>query len=204
MPLATFISGSPLLTNHPVHLFNDNYRELPSALIPFCAFGTDMKIVGKTFNNFSFPVCDSFRPTLLKGKACYKLEVTPEMQTKVGIEGGLTLMVDQSKEKSVAPSSSNKNTVEEKTSIRLIEPTVDRSVEIYFPTIASYTSSKAGNFLLDSLKVMTVTESFSNLPLNIKNCLEHKVEDCQNDRLLKASQSECGCLPWSLKDLVEV
>ena len=193
-----------MLTNHPVHLFDDNNPELPSALIPFCAFGTDMKIVGKTFTNFSFPVCDSFRPTLLKGKACYKLEVTPKMQTKVGIEGGLTLMVDQSKEKSVAPSSSNKNNDEERTTIRLIEPNADDSAEIYFPTIASYTSSRPGNFLVDSLKVMTVTESFSNLPLNIKNCLEHKVEDCQNDRLLKASQSECGCLPWSLKDLAEV
>lgn len=199
-----FISGSPLLTNHPVHIFDDNNHEVASALIPFCGFGTDMKIVGKTFSNFSFPVCDSFRPTLLRGKACYKLEVNPNMQTKVGIEGGLTLMVDQSKEKSVAPSSSNKNTKEERTTIRLIEPNADDSAEIYLPTIASHTSSRPGNFRVDSLKVMTVTESFTKLPLDIKNCVEQKVEDCENDRLMKASLSQCGCLPWSLKDLVEV
>ena len=129
------------------------------------------------------------------------------MQTTVGIEGGLTLMVDQSKEKSLAPSSSNINNInndEKRATIRLIEPNMDGSAEIYFPTIASYTSSRPGNFLVYSLKVMTVTESFSNLPLSIKNCLEHKVEDCQNDRLLKASLSQCGCLPWSLKDLAEV
>ena len=67
----------------------------------------------------------------------------------------------------------DKNTDEERTSIRLIEPNADGSAEIYFPSIASYTSSRPGNFLVDSLKVMTVTESFSSLPLNIKNCLEH-------------------------------
>ena len=126
------------------------------------------------------------------------------MQTKVGLEGSLTLMVDPSKEKSVAPFSSDKNTNEERTSIRLIEPNADDSAEIYLPTIALNTSSRPGNFRVDSLKVMTVTESISKLPLDIKTCVEQKEEDCENDQLLKASQSQCGCLPWSLMNLGEV
>ena len=163
-----------------------------------------MKIVGKTLKNFSFPVCDSFRPTLLKGKACYKLELNPIMRTKEGIEGGLTLMIDQSKEKFVATPRSYENIEEEKMTIRLVKPSAESSAEIYFPTIASHTSSRPGSFLVDSLKKMTVTESFSKLPLNIKHCVEQKTEDCENDKLLEQSQSECGCLPWTLKDLIEV
>ena len=200
--MTTSYSGSPELANHPVHLFDRDNVGMPSALIPFCAYGTDMRSVGRTSSNFSFPVCNSFKPTLHKGRVCYKLGLGSGLRTRQGIAGGLTLMIDRNRERSVHGSESKKSR-DKRTSIRLIELADDDSAEVYLPMLASHTFSRPGKYFLTSLKKMTGTGSFLNFPLHIKDCHEGSFEDCQNAKLLEASQKECGCLPWILKDVIK-
>ena len=62
------------LSSHPVHLLSKDYNLMPSALIPYCAFGIEMKNLGSKINNFSQPICTAFGPVLLDGELCYELD----------------------------------------------------------------------------------------------------------------------------------
>jgi hypothetical protein len=58
-----------------VHIISEDQQSIsPSAFIPFCPFGGDMSVMGKTINNFDIPLCDKFRPTFLEGQLCYQLD----------------------------------------------------------------------------------------------------------------------------------
>ena len=50
-----------MVNNHPVHIFDKDGTLSPTAFIPFCSFGGDMKIVGTTSEQFELPVCNSFK-----------------------------------------------------------------------------------------------------------------------------------------------
>ena len=189
--------------NHPGHLYDrDNVVGLPSALIPFCAYGTDMEAVGKMSINFSFPVCNSFKPTLLKGRVCYKLELDWRLERKQGVMGGLTLMIDRNRERHIDITESKKSEKKKKR-IKLIERADDDSAEVYLPTLAPHTFSRPGKYPLSALKKMTGTERFSDLPTEIRDCHKGNTDSCENAKLIEASQKECGCLPWTLKDVTQ-
>ena len=49
-------------------------KNSPSAFIPFCEYNGDMLSVGEHIDNFSFPVCNAFRPTLIEGQLCYQFD----------------------------------------------------------------------------------------------------------------------------------
>ena len=166
-------------------------------------FGTDMKAVGTKSYNFTFPVCNSFKPTLLRGRVCYKLELDPTLKTREGIEGGLTLMIDRNRERSVQSTKKNKTLKTEKTSLRLIKRVDKGSAEIYLPMLAPLTFSQPGQYSLFSMKKMSGTEGFLKLHHTITKCSEDKREDCENSGYLEASRKECGCLPWTLKEFTE-
>ena len=50
------------VTNHPVHILNVNETFSPSAFIPFCAFGEDMKAMGKRVDGFDDHVKEELGP----------------------------------------------------------------------------------------------------------------------------------------------
>jgi hypothetical protein len=84
------------VTSHPVHLVNRAGRLMPSAFIPFCFFGP--RILGRRIANFSLPVCDQFRPVILHGDLCYRIDINitddGAMQNGIGNSRGLMLELD--------------------------------------------------------------------------------------------------------------
>ena len=56
---------------------------------------------------------------------------------------------------------------------------------------------------LASLKLMTGTKSFTNLPHDVTKCYDGDFEACKNSKLRKASLRECGCMPWALKNFTD-
>ena len=46
----------------------------PSAFIPFCDYNGDMLAVGEHMDNFSFPVCNAFTPSVIDGQLCYMFD----------------------------------------------------------------------------------------------------------------------------------
>ena len=45
-----------------------------TALIPFCEFGGNMSVVGVKIDLFDVPVCNSFRPKIVKDQLCYTVD----------------------------------------------------------------------------------------------------------------------------------
>ena len=57
----------------------------PSAFIPFCGIGLNMSSMGLLINQFSFPICRSFRAKVFKDQLCYELNPNIKEGDKVGI-----------------------------------------------------------------------------------------------------------------------
>ena len=62
------------LTNHPVHVFDENGDLSPSAFIPMCSFGGNLEDF-KTKFDVGFPVCNSFKPVMHYDKICYEVDL---------------------------------------------------------------------------------------------------------------------------------
>ena len=88
------------------HQDQDSRNISPSALIPFCAYQTNLESLGTSIANLSFPVCTAFRPFLLQGQLCYSLDLKNtsmkgDSKLKQGIEGGIMVIIDPNSERSI-------------------------------------------------------------------------------------------------------
>ena len=66
-----FSLGSKLLriiTNHPVHVQDEDGNLSPTALIPFCELGGNMSVMGVEIDEFDIPFCNAFREDFKKRK----------------------------------------------------------------------------------------------------------------------------------------
>ena len=119
-------------SNHPVHILNREGNISPSSFIPFCAFGDDMKIMGRQMNGFHDPVCDSFEAKIRNDQLCYEVDLQKyknEFNIEKQLKSGLVLLLDYNLErqskmynpKKVPKFSSNEN---------------DNDVQIYLDTIS--------------------------------------------------------------------
>ena len=85
--------------NHPVHIFDENGMRSPSALIPFCQFGTNMLDMGKQTDMFKIPVCNSFKAKIFYNQLCYEVDPNKFIHKnsryiEKELELGLSLLVD--------------------------------------------------------------------------------------------------------------
>ena len=78
------------MTNHPVHVQDEDGFLLPTALIPFCEFGGNISVMGVKIEQLSVPVCNSFRPKIIKDQLCYTVDPN-KYKTKIDLEGELSL-----------------------------------------------------------------------------------------------------------------
>ena len=72
------------------------------------------------------------------------------------------------------------------------------SAMVYIHTLAQYTAEGSGRHAMSSLKRMTGTASFEQLPDEQKKCHIHNREECHTQKYLDQVKSKCGCLPWAL------
>ena len=62
------------ITNHPVHIIDEEGKLSPSAFIPFCGFGGNMSIMGVKIDQFAVPVCNHFKAKVLNDQLCYEVD----------------------------------------------------------------------------------------------------------------------------------
>ena len=72
------------------HITNGECDSIKTALIPFCEFGGNMSVMGVTMDNFDVPVCDSFRPKIVKDQLCYTVDPN-EYKHKIDLKGDISL-----------------------------------------------------------------------------------------------------------------
>ena len=80
------------ITNHPVHIIDENYNLSPSSFIPYCDIGGNMSMMSTKIENFDIPVCNSFKTTFLMNQLCYEVDINKfrvrnndEKNLKIGI-----------------------------------------------------------------------------------------------------------------------
>ena len=96
------------ITNHPVHIQGPNGSLNPSAFIPFCGIGINMSSMSSKINQFSFPICNSFRSTVLNDQLCYELNPNDFIggnNLKESLRGGITLVIDNNEDREVTDAS---------------------------------------------------------------------------------------------------
>ena len=170
---------------------------MPSALIPFCSFGSTLK--GKHSQNISLRVCHLFDPVVRDGKLCYQMDMTKKMPNENTVQGeGLTLIIDANIEKSVAKEVKR----EVKTNLEgfdLRESPVEtkKLVGVNIGTLAPYSAFGPGNYILTSVKQMSATEGFLSMSEKKRECEKETLESCEA-RLFEERVKKCGCTPQSL------
>ena len=193
---------------HPPHLIDSDGSLTPAALIPFCAYQTNMTLLSQpTQYNLTFDICSGFKPTLLEGQLCYSMDLSmidlPE--TKEGLQNGLVLILDpgtnmEKKETQIRHQQRGK--------ISMLNPTPvkgkSHSYKIYLNTLSSFTDFRAGSFALSALKKMTGTKGFLNLADETKNCQIESLEDCMVKAYVEEGLNQCGCVPLALSSVFTI
>ena len=183
---------SRALSLHPIHLTPDKEGNLPpSALVPFCSYQGERSLLGQKRSGLdNLTICDKFKPTILEGQLCYSLDIAKlvENPTQSGKTNGLFLLLDP-------------NPYQLKADEKKIEDskTGDQSFKVFIHTLAQYSTFGPGSYGMSSLKRMTGTESFQQLPDHQKKCTVHNREKCQTQKYLDRVQIECNCTPWALQ-----
>ena len=134
-------------------------------------------------------VCDKFEPTIFEGQLCYSIDIakTEKRQTEAGKTKGLFLLFDPTPyqiqdDERIVDSEGNKH----------------KTFKVYIHTLAPFSTYGPGAFAMTTLKSMTGTKSFEELPNNQKKCAVHNREECQTKKLFSQIKANCSCIPWSL------
>ena len=105
------------ITSHPVHLIDNNNNQTlnPTALVPFCSISDDYSAMGVKIDQIDVPVCNSFRPKIIRDQLCYTVDLN-EMKKKTGSKNKVffTFFIDfnEDRELSVAQNMKGKKNSE--------------------------------------------------------------------------------------------
>ena len=92
----------PIITNHPVHVQDEEGNKSPSAFIPFCAFGKNISRISKFKDEFTVPACNSFKTKFMKDQVCYEVDlnnITREESKLQDLKEGLMLILDYNEDR---------------------------------------------------------------------------------------------------------
>ena len=182
--------------SHPPHLTSS----WSSALIPFCAFKTDLSMSKNSLNlpGITYPLCSSFLPTILEGQLCYKLTLNKKSGQGKGNE--LMLLLDYNEDRSLQTSSkqsrssaveSSKESLNFDTAFASIQGV---SAKVHINTLSPFIGFGGGVYKMTVVKRMTAKEDFLKMPLQDRNCEVESYEYCRSKKLLE----ECKCVPWEV------
>ena len=127
------------VSNHPVHILNNEGGMSPSSFIPFCSFGEEF--IGARINKFDIPVCTIFKPTINFDQLCFETDLQELKDSNIErienqLEMGLTLVLDYNEERQINYNAISKD-AKKKSLYRH-----DKSVAIYLDTISKEFSKK--------------------------------------------------------------
>ena len=75
-----------------IPLTRSNLARFTWRVIPFCEFGGNMSVMGVKIDQFDVPVCNSFRPKILRDQLCYTVDPN-EYKHKIDLTGELSIIL---------------------------------------------------------------------------------------------------------------
>ena len=129
--------------SHPIHFISKSGKLSPSALIPFCEFGGDLKAMGVKIDQFDVPVCNSFQAKILNDQLCYEVDLNKfsnNIDKDKELRLGLNFIMDYNEDRQVT---FNKAVGSKKNSGqgligKILETSQIQYVHIYFDTIGKF------------------------------------------------------------------
>ena len=173
-----------------------------SALIPFCAFKTDMTMFKEPrfLPGISFALCSFFRPTMLEGQLCYTLNLN-KTRSGAGKENQLMLVLDSNEDRSLQTSSSQ---VEENLTkgdssgltmnLGISYKSAGEAVKTRIGTLSLNNHFGGGICKMTAVKRMSAKPDFLKMPFGDRKCAGESYEDCRTRKMLE----ECNCVPWEV------
>ena len=173
-----------------------------SALIPFCAFKTDMTISKEPhfLPGISFALCSSFQSIMLEGQLCYQLNLN-NTRSGAGKENQLMLVLDSNEDRSLQTSSSQ---VEEKLAkddlsgltmnLGIPYESAGEAVKTRIGTLSHNNHFGGGICKMTAVKRMSAKPDFLKMSLVDRKCAGESYEDCRTRKLIE----ECNCVPWEV------
>ena len=189
--LRQYFSGEdPFPVRHPPHISKNDWD---SALIPFCAFKTDLNISKNSLAlpGITFPLCNLFLPTILEGQLCYKL--TLKMRSGKGKRNALYLLLDYNEDRSLQKSPTEDEASLQSKSVLNFDTSVETiHAKVHINTLSPYIGFGGGIYKMSAVKKMTTKNDFLKMPLKDRQCEIESYEECRTRKLLE----ECKCRPW--------
>ena len=186
------------IVSHPVHLKNKSNAFFPSALIPYCAFKSNLTMETEdTHPNISFPICTSFVPDILEGQLCYTIKHKGSGgKAKIN---GLMLLVDLNTQRYFQTNPRKKRTIKDKSKMILDTELSrrDTSAKIQINSMSPFTAYGHGTYMMTSVKKMKATRDFLGMNPEVRYCEHETYEECRTRHMLK----RCECVPWELQQL---
>ena len=198
------------LVNHPVHIMNKKGQLYPTALIPFCSFGGNMKILGQQVNGFSVPVCTSFNPTMFNGKLCYSLDVNnvltqEQIAIQYGERNGLSLLIDTNQDRHFGYFKGLHEADSENDGHFVKSQHHDREVSIYVGSLEPVKVVGGGNIALDSIKKIDGDKAYIEYATENQICENYEdINNCSSEFFLNRLKNECKCVPFELQSFSQV
>ena len=162
-----------------------------SALIPFCAYKTDLNFSQNPLSlpGITFPFCSSFLPTLLDGHLCYKLTLNKE--SGQGKKNALMLVLDYNEDHSISSTKGKILTSSKKlfNYDEELEKKQRESARIHIDTLAPFDGLGGGLYLMTAVKKMTSKEDFLSMDFKDRQCDIELYEECRTRKLVK----KCNC-----------
>ena len=130
--------------------------------------------------------------------------IPKKIKTEEGAKGELLLLLDYNDERSIAPEIFIAEKILGDKEYSLEEDQEDNILEakIYIHTMGRYAGSGPGRFAMKSLKLMSVSENFLDLPQETRVCQVEVREHCQVRTFLERGLRDCGCVPWEFSGTV--
>ena len=176
---------------HPPHIKDKSNHISASAFIPFCLYQSKDITAGKlnSDQNLPFPICKSFKPTLLEGQLCYKLDL--QQLSDQGKKNELLLLLDYNTELSLQPNSGSPD-VDSFYLNSLDSEQYEAKIQI--KSLSRMMNFGGGSYKMTDVKRMTAKTDFLKMALEDRNCEVEEYEDCRTKHLLQT----CNCVPLGM------
>ena len=129
------------VSNHPVHILDNNGNLSPSSLIPFCSFGEDLSLVGTYLDYYDFPVCKIFKPKVHHDQLCYQADLEKFRDNNrllKQIARGFTFLIDFNEERQIGFAYKSSETHDNDQKKGMFDFEVRQTFSIFLDTISTF------------------------------------------------------------------
>ena len=185
------------VTNHPVHLVDDNGNLSPTALIPFCAVSNNFSTFGVKIEQFDTPVCKMFRPKNVRDQLCYTADLNQIKDKSLKGKLFFTFFIHMNKDRELSSI-----TTEERDNFIIIDSIGKNFTSIKLMNDLYLTIppdplhlSLENEYNLNVLKEIEVSDDFLTIDENVRNCQNDETyDDCITEKYVHTILKNCRCI----------